>query len=549
MSSSDKLLVRSEVTSNNVWPTLIIFIGLLIVEFATTSFLFSYQPDYLTKWTNPVVYVKYLIYAGIAFLVIFTVVAWPKRDIFLGLWRASVRGSSQTGRIVFNLAMFMVLAIATSAFSRYAQSSHEFPWLAFSAYILLLCIVGASLAMVVAPLGFWLKSIRASYPEVFAVATASILLLLVSLLAQESWVVLAKATLFVSYWILRFFWSNREVIIDLEEKRLGLDDFAAVVGSECSGYEGIGLVIVFLVIYLRGFRHLYRFPHALLLFPIAICAVWFLNAVRIAALVAIGARVSPAIAVDGFHSIAGWLGFLAVTVSIMLASHKIAFFSAPGTGAASSRPPSPSQRELQGLLAPFLALMAASLVAAMFAPNDRWLVALKVVLVGGAIWLFRDIALRMAWRLSPVAIAAGIAVGILWIATDPMANTRGSLQPWLGSLPWWLALAWIALRALNTVVLVPIAEELAFRGYLYRAIAARGFDGSSPYRFDLLALCISSLLFGVMHQRWIAGALAGAVYCLLVCRSNKLADAVVAHGFSNAAIVFWAIAAGRYSLL
>jgi membrane protease YdiL (CAAX protease family) len=52
-----------------------------------------------------------------------------------------------------------------------------------------------------------------------------------------------------------------------------------------------------------------------------------------------------------------------------------------------------------------------------------------------------------------------------------------------------------------------------------------------------------------MHQRWIAGALSGAVYCLLVCRSNKLADAVVAHGVSNAAIVFWAIAAGQYSLL
>ena len=549
MNSSDKLLVRSEATSDNVWPTLIIFIGLLIVEFITTSYLFSYQPDYLTKWENPVVYVKYLIYAGITFLVIFAVVAWPKRDIFLELWRASVSGSSQAGRIVLNLAIFAVLTIATSAFSRYAQASHEFPWLVFSAYMLLLCIAGASLAMVVAPPGFWLKSIRASYSEAFVVATASILLLLISLLAQESWSVLAKATLFVSYWMLRLFWSDREVIFDVEQKLLGLGDFGAVVGSECSGYEGIGLVIVFLVVYLRGFRHLYRFPHALLLFPIAICAVWLLNAVRISALVAIGARISPEVAVDGFHSIAGWLGFLAVTVSVMLASHKIAFFSAPGTGAASSSPPSRSQRELQGLLAPFLALMAATLLAAMFAPNDQWLVGLKVVLVGGAIWLFRDIALRMAWRMSPVAIAAGIGVGILWIATDPMANPRGSLPVWLGSLPWWLALVWVALRAINTVVLVPIAEELAFRGYLYRAIAGWGFDGNSPYRFNWLALCISSLLFGIMHQRWIAGALSGAVYCLLVCRSNKLADAVVAHGFSNAAIVFWAIAAGQYSLL
>src|SRR6476660_4984459 len=290
MNSSDKLLVRSEATSDNVVPTLIIFIGLLIVEFITTSYLFSYQPDYLTKWENSVVYVKYLIYAGITFLVIFTVVAWPKRDIFLGLWRASVSGSSQAGRILFNLAIFAVLTIATSAFSRYAQASQEFPWLVFSAYMLLLCIAGASLAMVVAPPGFWLKSIRAGYAEVFVVASASILLLLISLLAQESWAVLAKATLFVSYWILRLFWSDREIIFDVEQKLLGLGDFGAVVGSECSGYEGIGLVIVFLVVYLRGFRHLYRFPHALLLFPLAICAVWLLNAVRISALVAIGAR-------------------------------------------------------------------------------------------------------------------------------------------------------------------------------------------------------------------------------------------------------------------
>jgi len=547
MQPNNKLMVRSEATSSNAWPTLIIFISLLIVEFSTTSLLFSYHPD-LSRWQNPIVYVKYLIRASVIFLVIFTLLAWPKRETFFELWRTSVSGS-QTARIAFNLAIFAVLAIATSAFSQYAPTSLDFPWLAFSGYVLLLCIAGASLAMVVAPVGAWMETIRIGYQEVLIAGIAAIVLLLASLLAQESWTILAKATLTVSYWMLRLFWRDSEVIIDPEKNLLGLGDFAALVGSECSGYEGIGLVIVFLVFYLRGFRHLYRFPHVLLLFPIAIFAIWLLNAVRIAALVAIGARISPEMAVEGFHSIAGWLGFLAVTVSIMLASHKMAFFSAPGIGAASSGPPPPSQRELRGLLVPFLALMAASLLAAMFAPNDRWLVALKVALVGGAIWLFRDITLRMAWRLSPIAIAAGIGVGILWIATDPTANARSSLQLWLGSLPWWLALTWIALRALNTVVLVPIAEELAFRGYLYRAIAARGFDGSAPYQFNWLALCISSLLFGLMHQRWIAGALSGAVYCLLACRSNKLADAVVAHGISNAAIVFWAFAAGQYSLL
>jgi hypothetical protein len=270
MQSSDKLLVRSEAASGSVWPALITFIGLLIVECTTTSFLFSYQPD-LSKWQNPIVYVKYLIHASVIFLVIFTLLAWPKREIFLELWSTSVRGSSQKARIAFNLAIFAVLTIATTAFSRYAPTSQEFPWLVFAGYILLLCIAGASLAMVVAPAGAWLETIRVGYVEVFVAAIAAILLLLASLLAQESWTVLAKATLTVSYWGLRLFWSDSEVIIDLEKNLLGLGDFAALVGSDCSGYEGIGLVIVFLVFYLRGFRHLYRFPHALLLFPIAIC--------------------------------------------------------------------------------------------------------------------------------------------------------------------------------------------------------------------------------------------------------------------------------------
>ena len=59
-----------------------------------------------------------------------------------------------------------------------------------------------------------------------------------------------------------------------------------------------------------------------------IAAIWVLNALRIAVLVSIGAHVSPAVAVQGFHSEAGWIGFLIVTLSSMAVSQRMPFFAA-----------------------------------------------------------------------------------------------------------------------------------------------------------------------------------------------------------------------------
>src|SRR4029077_3982157 len=102
---------------------------------------------------------------------------------------------------------------------------------------------------------------------------------------------------------------------------------------ECSGYEGIGLIICFLSLYCVLMRRKLRFPHALALFPLGVAAVWMLNAARIAPLVSIGHHVSPVLALNGFHSQAGWIAFLTVAFVIIALSQKVAFFCyAPQTG-------------------------------------------------------------------------------------------------------------------------------------------------------------------------------------------------------------------------
>ena len=58
---------------------------------------------------------------------------------------------------------------------------------------------------------------------------------------------------------------------------------------------------------------------------------------------------------------------------------------------------------------------------------------------------------------------------------------------------------WLAARVLAGVVTVPIAEELAFRGYLARRIMDREFDLVSFTRLSAIAIAASSLVFGLLH--------------------------------------------------
>ena len=374
-------------------------------------------------------------------------------------------------------------------------------------------------------------------------ATGALFVLLAGELSRGSWHLLSSATLHVTAWLLSLY--EADVLVDLERKLVAVRDFSVIVTPECSGYEGIGLMIAFLSLYLWIFRNDLRFPNAFFLLPVGIVAIWLLNAARIAALTSIGAHVSSAVAADGFHSQAGWIAFLIVTLGLMAAAHGSRYFRHLPASAELSGVQ--ADRMLHALLLPFIALMATSVVASAFAPHDQWLYGLKVVVVGAVLWWFRDAYRDLASRVSPVSVAVGLAIGAAWVATAPQEQTP--LAAWLHALPAATAAAWIALRVFGAVVIVPVAEELAFRGYLPRLLSSSRFDIAAPVPFTWLSFVVSSVLFGVLHQRWIAGTLAGAAYALLMYRTGRLSDPIAAHMSSNATIALWAFATGHLAVL
>ena len=526
------------------------FVGLSLSEILLTSFVFNF-PTTFPEWLNPIAYVKGLAQGTCLAVLIFFLILGHKRSKIILAWSHAARSYSWRRGILTNLALFGLLLAATVVLSHLAARSPQPPWHWFTLYCCLLLTTALSLGAVAAPCWFW-KWLWSVAPSEIAVALmVGLLLVLAGKLSLEGWATLSSATLRGSHWILTLY--ETDVVLDAKRQILGVGNFHVLILKQCSGYEGVGLVATFLGFYCWLMRRQLRFPHALALIPIGILAVWILNLLRIAALVSIGRHFSADLAVNGFHSQAGWIGFLLVAVGAMAVSQKIPFFSVqplvpnPERDARLRRTPG-AQASLQ-FLAPFIALMVASILASAFAPHDQWLYAVKVVAISAALWWFRGAYLPLMSGASLSSVVTGLAVGLVWIATDPSKGLEPPLGTWLASLPVWLAAIWLGLRAFGSIALVPVAEELAFRGYLFRVLISTRFENVGLGEFRWLAFIGSSVAFGLMHQRWVAACLAGAVYALLMCSTKRLSDPIAAHVASNAAIMGWAVALQQWSLL
>jgi exosortase E/protease (VPEID-CTERM system) len=524
-----------------------IFVAAATIEILVATLVFDSPMPHPGVWLGAIHYVNMFAKGAIAAFVLLLLAAWPRQGELIEAYRLETAKSSTRLFVAINVAAFVALLGLRIAI----LLTPEPPSYLLSAYIAALLMTGVSLALLAAPPAFWWKLPRIAPVEIAIALIGGGFTLLLGHIAQQGWNTLAGTTLMFSHWILSLYESN--VILDTGRYLLGAGKFSVVIDGRCSGYEGITLILIFLSIYIWGFREQLRFPNVLLLLPLGAAAMWLLNGLRLAILVSIGAHVSPEMAMQGFHSQAGWISFLCVTLASIAISRRIPFFTASVPRAALVTPvaPAASTQTDQSLayLAPFMAMLVANLLASAFAPHDQWLYPVKIVAIGAALWWFRDAYVPLIRDTSWLSVAVGLAVGALWIVSDPGRGEQVLLGDWIAVQPVELAVAWLTLRALGTVVFVPIAEELAFRGFLARWLISARFESVDFGQFRPLAFIVSSMAFGVMHERWLAAFLAGAVFALLMYRTRRLSDAVVAHAVANLAIFVWAVADQQWSLL
>ena len=333
------------------------------------------------------------------------------------------------------------------------------------------------------------------------------------------------------------------------ERILEAHGFTVRVAPECSGLEGAGLMLVFGSVWLWLFRQEFRFPRALMLLPAGVVVAFALNVFRIAALMLIGSIGGQAVAAGGFHSQAGWIAFNAAAFGFAIVARRVRWLRVHATGLvedvqAPANPVAP-------FLVPFLAILAAGIVATAMSGGFEWLYPLRFIACCSALWMFRDRYYRgLRWSVSWFAPAAGIGVFVVWIGFDHWARGASSAMPLaLGGASAGARTMWIAVRVIAASITVPIAEELAFRGFLLRRLGNTDFEMLDPRRVGLPALLGSSLIFGLMHGAlWHAGAVAGLVYALAYRSRQSIGDAIVAHGLTNALLAVYVLTGPNWRL-
>ncbi|HEY4341145.1 MAG TPA: exosortase E/protease, VPEID-CTERM system [Steroidobacteraceae bacterium] len=323
--------------------------------------------------------------------------------------------------------------------------------------------------------------------------------------------------------------------------------FAVEVSYLCSGLEGAGLLLAFCCAWLLYFRHEYYFPRALLIIPAGLALLFVLNVLRIAALVLIGDAGHPDIAIYGFHSQAGWIAFNGTAAGIAYFSVRSRWFSRTAGH--------PATATVQGVagttayLLPFLTILATGMLSRAASGTFERLYPLRLIAAAAAIgycWpRLRTLDLRFTWR----AIATGVAVFALWLVGAHFLSASQAMPVGLAALsPLWRGL-WIAARVAAAVITVPIAEELAYRGYLLRRFKSADFESVSFAAAGAWALCLSSIIFGIGHGAWwIPATAAGVAYGMLAMRTGRIGEAIAAHATTNGLIAVWVLFLQQWQL-
>ena len=444
------------------------------------------------------------------------------------------------------LALHIVLLIPVSASLYHLYGNHgihlPFAMLAGAAAFLMLLAALALLASL-APWQTWRRAaaavgIRWAYAALAAVIGTGAILW-----SQELWDPTARLTFQLVSDLLKPILPSLQA--DATTRILSTPTFAVEISSICSGLEGVGLMLAFCSAWLLYFRAEYRFPRALIIIPIGVLLIFALNVVRIAALVLIGNAGHPAIAVYGFHSQAGWIAFNCVACGVAFASRRSTWMNKVATRRAAEATSNPAA----AYLIPFLALLAAGMISRAASGDFETWYALRLVAAAIALTWCWPALTKLDWRFGWRGIGAGVLVFAIWVAISQFVVMPSGMPSPLASMSAAARALWIAGRAITGVLVVPVVEELAYRGYLMRRLVSEDFDGVPFGSVGWVPLAVTATAFGVLHGAlWVPGVIAGLIYGAVAIRTGRMGEAVAAHAASNLLIALWPLATGQWQL-
>ena len=208
-------------------------------------------------------------------------------------------------------------------------------------------------------------------------------------------------------------------------------------------------------------------------------------------------------------------------------------------------------------VAPFVAFLVLLAAGDLIPLDTAWGSPLRVLLLA--------IVCALCWprhlSLSPTSPMGSVLIGglafVLWIGPDliapgyrhtvlfsnsVMGHLHSSLSSSALSSPW--ILAWRTARA---VVIVPVIEELFWRGWVMRWLIDRDFWRVPLGAYTPFAFWITALLFASEHgPYWDVGLITGIIYNYWMIRTRSVADCILMHAVTNAMLSAYVLQTGQW---
>lgn len=185
------------------------------------------------------------------------------------------------------------------------------------------------------------------------------------------------------------------------------------------------------------------------------------------------------------------------------------------------------------------------------AAPEYWIYPLQTILCAGFVWWHWPAYGLRAPRGVVFTLAIGVLTFAIWISPQWLLGfaprTEGFNPDLFASSP---ALYWstLAMRFARLVIVVPLVEEIFWRGFLLRYLIDEDFKKVPLGSFSWLSFGAVSLLFGLEHSGpdFAAGVITGALFNLVAYRTRSLSACVLVHAVVNLLLGIYIMRTGQW---
>ncbi len=225
----------------------------------------------------------------------------------------------------------------------------------------------------------------------------------------------------------------------------------------------------------------------------------------------------------------------------------------------------PAERQkLMGYVLPFAVFMGGLALVSLvqsFAPESGgplwladpkyWIYPLQTVVCGGLLlWFWRCYEWGTGWHVL-AGVMAGLLVLAIWIAPQWLPGATPRTQGFNpntfeeSAALWWSS---VTLRFLRLVVIVPLLEEIFWRGFLLRYLIKEDFTKVPFGAFSWFSFGVVTVMFGLAHfgPDFIPALITGAIYNALAIRTRSLTCCVLAHALTNLGLGIYIMQTGQW---